>query len=133
MIKKYAGTEITQNENYSTELLAGLLNQLPNYRQFILNELYLVTLTEGVVVKTQDTYQTQRFGKAILDLTIEDNAHFIITEVKVDSRINIYQSQDDLDKEVYDQIQKYEDCIGLPEHKNILIFTITKHPVKIGQ
>jgi hypothetical protein len=46
--------------------------------------------------------------------------------VKIGAGINIYKPQDELDDYIYDQIQKYEDCIGLPVDKIISIFTLTQ-------
>lgn len=130
-LKKYVGAEISQDENYATELLASLLHDLPSYRQFVLNELFQVPIAEEVAIKTQESYQTKRFGRAVLDLVIEDNVHFIMIEVKVGAGVSTYQPQDNLDGDIYDQIQKYEDCIGLPEDKRISIFTVTQHTLKI--
>ena len=60
-------------------------------------------------------------------MVVEDDDNFIIVEVKIDAGINIYKSQDETDMEIYDQLQKYEDCIGLPGNKRISIFTLTQH------
>jgi hypothetical protein len=130
-LKKYVGAEISQDENHATELLASLLYELPAYRHHLLNELFRILIAEEVTIKTQQSYQTRRFGRAILDLVIEDSEHFVMIEVKVGAGINIYQAQDEIDEDIYDQIQKYEDCIGLPEGKEISIFTLTQHTPRI--
>lgn len=122
---------MSQDENYATELLASLLQELHDYRQYVLNELFGVPIAEEATIKTQESYQTKRFGRAVLDLVIEDNMYFIMIEVKVGAAISTYQPQDNLDGDIYDQIQKYEDCIGLPEDKRISIFTVTQHTPKI--
>ncbi|RLC36392.1 hypothetical protein DRH29_04640 [candidate division Kazan bacterium] len=132
-LKKYAGAEISQDENYATELLASLLYELPGYRQFVLNELFQIPIAEEVAIRTQESYETRRFGRAVLDLVIEDDVHFIIVEVKVGAGLGTYRPQDDLNGDTYDQIQKYEDCIGLPEDKRISIFTLAQHTPKIRQ
>jgi len=130
-LKKYVGAEISQDENYATELLANLLYELPAYRHYLLNELFRIPIAEEVTIKTQQSYQTKRFSRAILDLVIEDSEHFIMVEVKVGAGINIYQAHDEIDEDIYDQIQKYEDCIGLPDEKDIFIFTLTQHTPKV--
>jgi len=130
-LKKYVGTMISQDENYATELLANLLYELPAYRHHLLNELFRIPIAEEVTIKTQQCYQTKRFGRAILDLVIEDSERFIMIEVKVGAGINVYQAHNEIDEDIYDQIQKYEDCIGLPEGKEISIFTLTQHTPRI--
>jgi hypothetical protein len=130
-LKKYVGAEISQDENYATELLANLLYELPTYRHHLLNELFRIPIAQEVTIKTQQSYQTKRFGRAILDLVIEDGERFIMIEVKVGAVINVYQAHDEIDEDIYDQIQKYEDCIGLPDEKEIFIFTLTQHTPKI--
>ena len=131
-LKKYVGAEISQDENYATELLANLLCELPAYRHHLLSELFRMPVAEGVTIKTQQSYQTKRFGRAILDLVIEDSERFIMIEVKVGAGINVYQTHDEVDEGLYDQIQKYEDCIGLPEGKEISILTLTQHTPVVG-
>ena len=130
-LKKYVGAEISQDENYATELLANFLYELPVYRHHLLNELFRIPIAQEVTIKTQQSYQTKRFGRAILDLVLEDSERFIMIEVKVGAGINFYQAHDEIDEDIYDQIQKYEDCIGLPDEKEIFIFTLTQHTPKI--
>lgn len=126
-LKKYASSETSKDENYATETLAALLSELPNYRRYLVEKLFSIHISDLALVKTQEHYQTNKFGSAILDLVVEDDDNFIIVEVKIDTGINIYKSQDETDMEIYDQLQKYEDCIGLPGNKRISIFTLTQH------
>jgi len=131
-LKKYASSETSKDENYTTETLATLLSELPNYRRYLMEKLFRIHISDSALVKTQEHYQTNKFGSAILDLLVEDDDNFVIIEVKIGAGgLNIYESQDEMDEDIYDQLQKYEDCIGLPENKMISVFTLTQHMPKI--
>ena len=130
-LKRYAGTEISQDENYATEALAAMLSEFPQYKQYLLKALLNIDISPDALVKTQETFQTNKFQRAVLDLVIQDNDVFLIIEVKISADINQYTSQGELDSEIYDQIQKYEDCIGLPEDKKIEVFILSQHSPKL--
>jgi len=130
-LKRYASSDSSKDENYATEALATLLSELPGYRQHLTQNLFGIETSDSASVKTQEHYQTNKYGSAILDLVVEDEDNLIIIEAKIDADINVYRPQDEIDAEVCDQLQKYEDCIGLPESKKISIFTLTQHRPKI--
>jgi hypothetical protein len=126
-LKKYSGGEISQDENYATEALAAMFSEFPQYKQYLVDVLFKIDISPDALVKTQESFQTRRFGRAVLDLIIEDDKSYLIVEVKISAGINQYRSQEELDNELYDQIQKYEDCIGLPEEKKIAIFVLSQY------
>jgi len=126
-LKKYGSSETSKDENYATETLAALMSELPNYRRYLVEKLFRIHISDSALVKTQEHYQTNKGDSAILDLVVEDDDNFIIVEVKIDAGINIYKSQNEMGMEIYDQLQKYEDCIGFPGNKRISIFTLTQH------
>jgi hypothetical protein len=133
-LKRYSGGIISQDENYATEALATLLDEFPSFRMFLIRELFNIETEPEAIVRTQVSYDTKRFGRAILDLVIEDNSYFITVEVKVESGLNIYESNEEVEQETYnqtyDQIAKYEDCQGFPD-KSPSIFTLSKYPLPL--
>jgi hypothetical protein len=130
-LKKYAGSEISQDENYATEALAAMLLEFPWYKQYLVKTLFNIDISPDAQVKTQEGFSTNKLGRAILDLVLEDNETYLIVEAKISAGINQYKSQDELDGEIYDQVQKYEDCIGLPENKRVTIFILSQHSPKV--
>lgn len=124
-LKRYSGGIISQDENYATEALATLLDEFPSVRMFLIRELFHIPGELEAIVRTQVPYETKRFGRAIIDLVIEDRSNLIMVEVKVESGLNYYE----VDQETYNQIAKYEDCEGLPLDKEIYIFVLSKYPM----
>lgn len=130
-LKKYTGSEISQDENYATEALATMLAEFPQYKQYLGRTLFNIDISPDAFVKTQEGFQTTRLGRAVPDLTIEDDKIYLIIEVKISAGINQYKSRDELDEDIYNQIQKYEDCIGLPDNKKIAVFILSQHSPKL--
>jgi len=132
-LKKYAGSMISQDENYATEALAMLLDGFPSFRSRLVSALFGQEIELAARVRTQVAYETRRFGRAILDLVIEDSGNFIAVEIKVEAGLNYYAGVSDTepDQITYDQIAKYEDCKGLPTDKKISFFTLSKYPLNL--
>ncbi len=130
-LKKYSGSEISQDENYATEALTAMLSEFPQYKQYLAKVLFNIDISPDALVKTQEGFKTNRLGRAVLDLVIEDEEIYLIIEVKISAGINQYKSQDELDDDIYDQVQKYEDCIGLPEDKKVTIFILSQHSPRL--
>lgn len=131
-LRKYSGGMIPQDENYVTEALATLLEEFPSFRVSLIRDLFGTETWLEASVKTQAAYETKRFGRAVLDLVIEDKDNFIVVEVKVESGLNYYESREEIDRDTYDQIAKYEDCVGFPPHKRISLFVLSKYPLNLG-
>lgn len=137
-LKKYSGRAISQAENYATEALATLLEEFPSFRASLLRGLFDIEIMPEASVRTQVAYETKSFGRAILDLLLEDDRNFVVVEVKVESGLNYYEAREEIewvteeiDQEAYDQIKKYEDCLGFPANKNISLFTLSKYPLNL--
>jgi len=124
-LRRYAHAENAAEENYLTEILGYLLSEFPNYRKRLMTCLLEIDIAEDATVETQVGWPTSSYGKAILDLVVQDASHFVMIEVKVEAGLNEYEFMG----QNVDQLQKYEDCSGLPEGKVSSIHTLTKHPI----
>lgn len=131
-LKKYSGGIISQDENYATQALAVLLSEFPSFRALLVRDLFGIEIGPEASIRTQVPYETRRFGRAILDLVIEDVVNFIVVEVKVESGLNYYESREEIDRDSYDQIAKYEDCEGFPPDKSISVFVLSKYSLNLG-
>jgi hypothetical protein len=143
-LKKYSGSIISQDENYATEALATLLEEFPSFRASLIRELFNIEIEPEATVRTQVPYKTGQFGRAVLDLVLEDRSSFVVVEVKVESGLNYYEPKVQIEQNNYDQIsaypvskyeadqiRKYEDCEGFPINKRISIFTLSKYPLNL--
>ncbi|MEE8470241.1 MAG: hypothetical protein V3S51_02815, partial [Dehalococcoidia bacterium] len=129
-LKKYSGSQISQDENYATESLALLLEEFGAYKYHLVKNVFGIAIGADGDVRTQETHQTKRFGRAILDLVIEDQDNFMIIEVKIEAGLNSYEAQGTFSAQTYDQIHKYEDCIDLPEGNQVSVFVLSRHPIE---
>jgi hypothetical protein len=127
ILKYHDSTNLTQLENYTTELFVFVLNYLVNKNRRILIKLLKEfgfsenTDVEKLHISTQCNMDVGG-NKAIPDILIEYKGKNTIIEVKVDSNLNFYSYKNRL----IDQIEYYENI------KNInSVFLLSKRLIKI--
>lgn len=136
ILSKYKPREnISSEENFSTEILAYLLNySLKNntnlFSSFMkkhLSEIININDYVNFSIETQRPFITKNNSKAYPDITIENkiNRIYYFIEVKIESGLNYYfLEQNGNSKTVIDQIEKYEKIVSNNEKR---IFLLTKY------
>lgn len=140
VLSTYKTTEnVTPEENYSTELLVYLLNYslqkqtrlFGSFMRMLTGGVAEVELDEyiGFTVLTQKAFYTTDQRRAYPDITIESKDRIIFIEVKVESSLNYYESNDgskdnesDGTPHYIDQIQQYQN-IEYQKVKEIYLLT----------
>jgi hypothetical protein len=121
---------ITPEENYSTELIVYLLkysleNETLLFSQFmeLLDKEIALSEYEQFTISTQNTLSTDINFLARPDITIETEGEFFFIEVKVESGINFYSTENKQGcKEIINQIQMYQQ-IKTTREKNLYLLT----------
>jgi len=131
----------TQLENYITELFVFILGYLINKNDNIANNILYEfgfnnkTDLKSLLIYTQKTFYAGD-TKVIPDIVIEDKSEITIIEVKVDSKINHYN----IDNDSINQIELYKKIDSIDKNvKNVFLLTkkivaadnIGKHKIKL--
>jgi hypothetical protein len=138
ILSSYKASEIANpEENYSTESFVYILNFSKRNKTHLFSRFMKILEKEinlrdyeRYEINTQNSFYGANNAKCIPDISVEAEEEIFFIEVKVESGLNVYLTENEEgNKEIINQIQRYQ---GIKSFKKKNIFLLTKYSCNLS-